>query len=123
MGYGQYTLFAYSWPGYLPGSSVWNGLHYVVRSPPFSTASLFDVNCTVDFARDTSRGDRVVVISTAPLALWMGYVWEVKDAGDATDEKGYGAKKKKRKRKRNISADRMERPIMQGSLYKYISNG
>ena len=52
----------------------------------------------------------------------MGYVWEVKEDGDATDEKGYGTKKKKRKRKRNISADRMERPIMQGSLYKDISN-
>ena len=67
LGCGRYTLFAYSWPGSRPGSSVWNGLHYVVRRPPFSTASLSDVDCTVDFARETSKGDRVAVIATAPL--------------------------------------------------------
>ena len=32
----------------------------------FSTASLSNMNCTVDFARETSRGDRVAVIATAP---------------------------------------------------------
>ena len=34
LGCGTYTLFAYYWPGYQPGSSVWNGLHFVVRLPP-----------------------------------------------------------------------------------------
>eukprot|EP01084_Bolivina_argentea_P320097 555339_1 len=35
-------LWAGCWPGKRPGSNVWNSLHYIVRSPPFSTAKLID---------------------------------------------------------------------------------
>ena len=58
LGSGWHTLFTYSWPGSRPGSSVWNGLHYMVLRPPFSTASLSDVDCTVNFARETLQGVR-----------------------------------------------------------------
>ena len=34
---------------------------------PFSTTYLYAMDCTVDFARETSRGDRVSVIATVPL--------------------------------------------------------
>lgn len=67
LGCGQYTLFAYSWPGSRPGSKVWNGLHYTVRNPPFATAKLSDVDYSVDFSKCTSSKDRVAVIATAPL--------------------------------------------------------
>ena len=67
LGCGWYTLFAYYWPGSQPGSSVWNGLYYVVRRPPFSTTSLSYVYCTIDFAWETSSGDRVAVIATTAL--------------------------------------------------------
>ena len=60
-------IFAYSWIGSRPGSSVLNGLHYVVRHTPLSTASLSGMDCTVDFVRDMLRGDKVAVIATAPL--------------------------------------------------------
>eukprot|EP00521_Asterionellopsis_glacialis_P009267 CAMPEP_0195287170 /NCGR_PEP_ID=MMETSP0707-20130614/4344_1 /TAXON_ID=33640 /ORGANISM="Asterionellopsis glacialis, Strain CCMP134" /LENGTH=465 /DNA_ID=CAMNT_0040346899 /DNA_START=183 /DNA_END=1580 /DNA_ORIENTATION=+ len=67
LGCGEYTLFAYSWPGARPGSKVWNGLHYTVRRPPFSKAKLVDLNYSVDFAEVTTAEDRVAVIATAPL--------------------------------------------------------
>jgi len=67
MGCGQYTLFAFSWPGSRPGSTVWNGLHYTVRQPPFTSAELVDMDCKVDFSTVTTERDRVAVIATAPL--------------------------------------------------------
>jgi len=67
LGCGQYTLFAYSWPGSRPGSKVWNGLYYTVRKHPFSNALLKDVDYAVDFAKCTDPNDRVAVIATAPL--------------------------------------------------------
>ena len=66
-GYGHYTLFAYYWPGSFPGSSVCNSLHYVVRRTPFSTTYLSNVDCTVDFARETLQSDRFAVITTTLL--------------------------------------------------------
>ena len=66
MVYGLYTLFAYSWPRSGPRSSICNGLHYVVRRRTFSTTSLSDVDYTVDFARESSRGDIVAVITASP---------------------------------------------------------
>ena len=69
-------IFAYSWIGSRPGSSVLNGLHYVVRHTPLSTMYLSDVDCTVDFVRKMLRGDRVAVIATAPLTKdedWKGF--------------------------------------------------
>jgi len=69
LGCGQYTLFAYSWPGARPGSSVWNGLFYTIRRPPFSTAKLADVDYAVDFSKLTTPADRVAVIATKPLTV------------------------------------------------------
>eukprot|EP00978_Attheya_sp_CCMP212_P008193 scaffold19167_cov53-Attheya_sp.AAC.3 len=69
LGCGQYTLFAYSWPGARPGSQVWNGLYYTIRRPPFSTAKLTDVDYAVDFSQVTTPKDRVAVIATSPLTV------------------------------------------------------
>ena len=69
LGCGQYTLFAYSWPGARPGSKVWNGLHYTIRKPPFHKAQLADTDYAVDFAHCTTDADRVAVIATAPLTI------------------------------------------------------
>mmetsp|Transcript_24010 Transcript_24010/g.37082 ORF Transcript_24010/g.37082 Transcript_24010/m.37082 type:complete len:333 (-) Transcript_24010:266-1264(-) len=67
LGCGQYTLFAYSWPGRRPGSQVWNGLYYIVRQPPFSTAQLVDIDYSIDFAKQNIPTDRIAVITTKPL--------------------------------------------------------
>mmetsp|Transcript_3328 Transcript_3328/g.4964 ORF Transcript_3328/g.4964 Transcript_3328/m.4964 type:complete len:501 (+) Transcript_3328:101-1603(+) len=69
LGCGQYTLFAYSWPGARPGSKVWNGLCYTIRRPPFSTAKLADVDYAVNFENVTTQSDRVAVIATSPLTV------------------------------------------------------
>ncbi|KAI2494092.1 glutamine amidotransferase [Fragilaria crotonensis] len=73
LGCGQYTLFAYSWPGRRPGSKVWNGLWYIIREPPFSTAQLVDCDYSIDFAQVTNPGDRVAVIATKPLTSEEGW--------------------------------------------------
>jgi len=73
LGCGQYTLFAYSWPGQRPGSKVWNGLHYIVRQPPFQTAKLLDTDYEIDFAAVTTPADRVAVITTKPLTEEPGW--------------------------------------------------
>ena len=67
LGCGQYTLFAFSWPGSREGSAVWNGLHYLVRYPPFKTAKLSDVDYAVDFNQTNDENDRVAIIATKPL--------------------------------------------------------
>lgn len=67
LGCGQYTMFAFSWPGSRPGSSVWNGLHYLVRYPPFSKAKLKDIDYAVDFNDTNGEDDRVAIIATKPL--------------------------------------------------------
>lgn len=69
LGCGEHTSFAYSWPGSRPGSNVWNGLHYVVREPPFRQAALVDCDYEVDFSELAGEGDRVAVIATKPLTL------------------------------------------------------
>lgn len=73
LGCGQYTQFAYSWPGKRAGSKVWNGLHYIVREPPFTTAKLLDVDYEIDFAAVTNATDRVAVITTKPLTEEAGW--------------------------------------------------
>ena len=60
-------MFAFSWPGSREGSSLWNGLHYLVRSPPFTTAKLIDVDYAVDFNETNGENDRVAIIATKPL--------------------------------------------------------
>lgn len=67
LGCGQYTMFAFSWPGSRPGSQVWNGLHYLVRCPPFATAKLKDVDYSVNFSETNDDNDRVSIIATKPL--------------------------------------------------------
>jgi len=73
LGCGQYTLFAYSWPGSRPGSKVWNGLHYIIREPPFSTARLLDADYSIDFSTVTTPTDRVAVVTTKPLTEEPGW--------------------------------------------------
>eukprot|EP00522_Entomoneis_paludosa_P005464 CAMPEP_0172476740 /NCGR_PEP_ID=MMETSP1065-20121228/70534_1 /TAXON_ID=265537 /ORGANISM="Amphiprora paludosa, Strain CCMP125" /LENGTH=259 /DNA_ID=CAMNT_0013234971 /DNA_START=39 /DNA_END=818 /DNA_ORIENTATION=- len=74
---GPHTLFAYSWPGARPGSKVWNGLHYLVRQPPVSTATLIDDDpedeCR-DFPTVTTPQNRVALITTKPLTHEPGWV-------------------------------------------------
>lgn len=67
LGCGPHIQFAYSWPGSREGSSVWNGLHYLVREPPFGTAHLSDCDYSIDFSSVTKEDDRVAVIATSPL--------------------------------------------------------
>jgi predicted glutamine amidotransferase len=73
LGCGQHTLFAYSWPGKRHGSQVWNGLYYIVREPPFSTAKLLDTDYEIDFREVTTPTDRVAVITTKPLTEEPGW--------------------------------------------------
>ena len=73
LGCGQFSLFAYSWPGRRPGSKVWNGLYYIIREPPFSTAQLVDVDYSIDFAKCTTANDRIAVITTKPLTNEDGW--------------------------------------------------
>jgi predicted glutamine amidotransferase len=73
LGCGQYTMFAYSWPGARPGSKVWNGLYYLIRQQPFSSAKLIDVDYSIDFAQVTTPTDRVAVITTKPLTNEEGW--------------------------------------------------
>ena len=67
LGCGQYTLFAFSWPGSRPGSTVWNGLYYTLRKAPFNSASLVDCDYTMDFSKTNTQTDAVAVIATKPL--------------------------------------------------------
>ena len=73
LGCGKYTQFAFSWPGRRPGSKVWNGLYYIVRSAPFQTASLVDADYSIDFAKFAKSNDRVAVITTKPLTDEKGW--------------------------------------------------
>jgi predicted glutamine amidotransferase/predicted TPR repeat methyltransferase len=67
LGCGQFTMFAFSWPGSREGSAVWNGLHYLVRSPPFKMAKLKDEDYAVNFNETNGENDRVAIIATKPL--------------------------------------------------------
>jgi hypothetical protein len=73
LGCGETTMFVFSWPGARPGSKVFNALHYIIREPPFSTAKLVDVDCTIDFRAVTTAEDRVAVIATKPLTEESGW--------------------------------------------------
>lgn len=67
LGCGQFTQFAFSWPGAREGSEVWNGLHYLIRSHPFESALLKDIDYRVDFGETNCENDRVAIIATKPL--------------------------------------------------------
>lgn len=71
---GEYTLFAYSYPGQRPGSDVWNGLYYITREPPFSTARLVDdEDYSIDFSLCSTAADRISIIATKPLTDEAGW--------------------------------------------------
>jgi len=74
LGCGEYTLLSYSWPGSRPGSTVWNGLYYTIRKPPFVQAELVDMEYKVDFSQVTTESDRVAVITTKPLTTNESWV-------------------------------------------------
>jgi predicted glutamine amidotransferase len=76
---GENILFAFSWPGSRPGSKVWNGLYYLVRSYPFRMAKLKDCDLCVDFSQVTTPNDRVAVVATSPLT--EDEVWTEFDKG------------------------------------------
>ena len=74
LGCGQYTQFAFSWPGSRPGSKVWNGLHYTLRNPPFTNVRLADLDYSIDFSKTNGLNDRMAVIATKPLTtneIWL----------------------------------------------------
>ena len=64
---GEFTQFAFCYPGTRPGSTVYNGLHYIIRKYPFNFAQLSDVDVTIDFSAVTTENDRVAVVATKPL--------------------------------------------------------
>lgn len=51
---GPHVLWVYSWPGRRPGSTVWNGLHYVVKN---NSTSLSDSDYSFDVSIDGSLLD------------------------------------------------------------------
>ena len=74
LGVGPYTLFCYSWPGKKEGSSIWNGLYYIVREPPLShTVHLVDLDYSIDF-KVATESDRMAVIATKPLTDEDGWI-------------------------------------------------
>ncbi len=74
LGVGPHTLFCYSWPGQQQGSTVWNGLYYIVREPPLlHTARLVDLDYSVEFDIAT-ESDRMAVIATKPLTDEKGWL-------------------------------------------------
>jgi len=64
---GEFTQFAFCYPGTRPGSTVYNGLHYIIRKHPFHVAALSDADVCVNFEKVTTENDRVAVIATKPL--------------------------------------------------------
>lgn len=64
---GPHVLWVYSWPGQRPGSTVWNGLHYTVRSSS-SYTNLSDGDYSMDVLVGDSQDDRVCIVATKPLA-------------------------------------------------------
>eukprot|EP00581_Thalassiosira_minuscula_P007215 CAMPEP_0183706604 /NCGR_PEP_ID=MMETSP0737-20130205/3377_1 /TAXON_ID=385413 /ORGANISM="Thalassiosira miniscula, Strain CCMP1093" /LENGTH=530 /DNA_ID=CAMNT_0025934051 /DNA_START=132 /DNA_END=1724 /DNA_ORIENTATION=- len=79
LGCGQFTMFAFSWPGSREGSKVWNGLHYLVRWHPFTSAKLKDVDYAVNFNETNGENDRVAIIATKPLT--EGENWKEMERG------------------------------------------
>lgn len=62
------------------GDAMWahasTGLHYLERRAPFGVARLSDEELELDFARETTYTDEVVVIATTPLTInedWIAF--------------------------------------------------
>ena len=74
LGCGPYTLFCYSWPGQREGSSVWNGLHYILLdSSPSNTAHFEDSDYALKL-HQTTESNRIAVVTTKPLTEENGWV-------------------------------------------------
>jgi len=78
---GQYTSFAYSWPGKRPGSKVWNGLYYILREVLPAAADSNIIDCCDD---DTSVGNssnskNIAVVTTKPLTNENNWIEFQKD--------------------------------------------
>jgi len=58
---GPHVLWVYSWPGARPGSKVWNGLHYTVRTNGMTGDESNDMFVSV------KSPDLVSIVATAPL--------------------------------------------------------
>ena len=60
------------------GQALWahasTKLHWLQRRPPFCHATLADEDVSVDFARETTPNDRVVVVATEPLTTGEAWV-------------------------------------------------
>ena len=61
---GPHTLLVFSWPGRRPGSKVWNGLHYTVRS---QSTHLGDSDYSVEMSVPGSAADSVCIVATKPV--------------------------------------------------------
>lgn len=66
---GPHVLWVYSWPGKRPGSKVWNGLHYTVRS---NTTQLTDTDYSFDIRVGGANGresccNSCCIVATKPL--------------------------------------------------------
>ena len=66
---GPHVLWVYSWPGARPGSNVWNGLYYTVRSNVHGDANLLP---NADMSVSVQSADSVCIVATAPLTLEEG---------------------------------------------------
>lgn len=64
---GPHVLWVYSWPGKRPGSDVWNGLHYVVRTAN-DTTNYSDEDISVRFPRLIEDDSSICIVATKPLA-------------------------------------------------------
>jgi len=74
LGCGPYTLFAYSWPGQVPGSAVWNGLYYLLHEPNMSVIARLVDEPDYSMTFDTTSTDHSAIIATKPLTDENGWI-------------------------------------------------
>ena len=66
---GPHVLWVYSWPGARPGSKVWNGLHYTVRSKTNGDDNSVNLLQDADMSLSVKSSDSVCIVATVPLTL------------------------------------------------------
>jgi len=83
---GQYTSFAYSWPGARPGSKVWNGLYYILRDAPSSSDIIscddnesIDDNSLSSTTTTNNCNNHIAVVTTKPLTDEKNWIEFQKD--------------------------------------------
>ena len=62
---GPHVLWVYSWPGRRPGSSVWNGLHYTVRSQSGVLLKDADYSVVMSASKSKNRVNKKNGVSAA----------------------------------------------------------